>query len=593
MPGEKATYTIELRNAGPSTADDAEVTDTLPAALTLESVDAGCRLHAPPASDITCSFGDLGPGAVRTITVIATIDPAATGDLANTAEATSTTPDPDPDDSEDTTTTPLAPRANLSLEKTVTPSPVIAGGEATFTLRTRNAGPSTATGVTVADRLPAGLELVSRDAVAGHLRHGQAARRDAARWARSRLPPTRRWRCACGRSNDIAGTSVKNSGVTRATTPDPDPTDNTDEAELIVSATSDLKIVKTIEPDPPTAGKPIKYLLTVTNAGPSPATDIVVTDQLPAVLTGVTARMTEGDGGCAVAAGNAVSCTLPALDQGGTAVVTIDAGLPLSAAASVLTNTATVAGKEPDPDPVSNTSTVTRMVAPAADISIAKTAPADVAAGGELSYSLLVRNNGPSPASTVTAVDTLPAGVELLSVPAGCTTADRTVTCAVGALAAGEERVLELRVRVPHALGSQDADQHGHRRERGRRSRQRQQQLVGHHEGRPVRRPVDQQDRSRHGGGGRPGDVDGDGAQRRAQRGDRRRRHRHAARGRLGQQRRRLHGIRADADLHGGHARLRRDGADRHLRRAVADVQRRACQHRRREVGRARPRSGR
>ena len=52
-------------------------------------------------------------------------------------------------------------QTDLGISQTRTPNPVSAGGTLTYTLTVTNAGPSSATGVTVVDTLPAGVTFVS------------------------------------------------------------------------------------------------------------------------------------------------------------------------------------------------------------------------------------------------------------------------------------------------------------------------------------------------------------------------------------------------------------------------------------------------
>jgi uncharacterized repeat protein (TIGR01451 family) len=68
------------------------------------------------------------------------------------------------------------------------------------------------------------------------------------------------------------------------------------------------------------------------------------------------------------------------------------------------------------------------------DLAVTKSAPGTTAAAEQLVYSLTVRNAGPDPATAVTAVDTLPAGVRFQSSSARCTAAGQVVTCNVGDL---------------------------------------------------------------------------------------------------------------------------------------------------------------
>ncbi len=51
--------------------------------------------------------------------------------------------------------------------------------------------------------------------------------------------------------------------------------------------------------------------------------------------------------------------------------------------------------------------------------------------------------------------DPLPDGVDFVSADSGCALTGRTVTCAIGALDAGDAVVREIVVHVPFALGGQ------------------------------------------------------------------------------------------------------------------------------------------
>src|SRR5207245_2475102 len=111
--------------------------------------------------------------------------------------------------------------------------------------------------------------------------------------------------------------------------------------------------------------------------------------------------------GCSIAAG-VLTCTLADVANGGTFTATVTGTAPAS---GTLTNTATVSSPTADPVPANNTSTLITTVTPQADLQIVKTAPASVNAGGSLTYTLTVTNNGPSTATTPTISDTLPAGL--------------------------------------------------------------------------------------------------------------------------------------------------------------------------------------
>src|SRR5262249_2429465 len=65
---------------------------------------------------------------------------------------------------------------------------------------------------------------------------------------------------------------------------------------LVVSGptSANLSIVKTASPNPATVGATLTYRMIVTNVGPSPASNVTLSDPLPAGLTFVSAVSTQG-----------------------------------------------------------------------------------------------------------------------------------------------------------------------------------------------------------------------------------------------------------------------------------------------------------
>ena len=111
----------------------------------------------------------------------------------------------------------------------------------------------------------------------------------------------------------------------------------------------------------------------------------------------------------------------------------------------------TVTGNLPDPNLANNTSTVTTQIGQSVDLSLVKTAaPNPVKAGQQLTYTLTATNNGPSNATGVTIVDTLPAGTSFLSASgqSSATIAGQTLTLNVGNLAAGASSTITVVVGV-------------------------------------------------------------------------------------------------------------------------------------------------
>ena len=219
----------------------------------------------------------------------------------------------------------------------------------------------------------------------------------------------------------------------------------------------DLSIAKVDDKDPVDPGDTLTYTVTVTNAGPDAATNVVVTDTLPA---GVTLVSTTGCGGDP----NGVpTCTLGTIPFPGskfyTIEVTVDAttiGL-ITNLASVTSDhfveeEATLVGVSSIHDPnIGNNSTSedTRVVQPqSADLSIDKADDVDpIIAGNTLIYTVTVTNAGLDNAKNVVVTDTLPAGVTLVST-SGCAEPIGVPTCTLGSIPKNTSKSYTITVTV-------------------------------------------------------------------------------------------------------------------------------------------------
>ncbi len=76
-----------------------------------------------------------------------------------------------------------------------------------------------------------------------------------------------------------------------------------------------------------------------------------------------------------------------------------------------------------------------------------------VVTGGQVTYTIMVQNNGPQAATNVTAVDTLPSALAFVSAASGRAPAGTVVTCQFGTLASGSMVAADI-VAVATAAGS-------------------------------------------------------------------------------------------------------------------------------------------
>jgi aldose sugar dehydrogenase len=127
--------------------------------------------------------------------------------------------------------------------------------------------------------------------------------------------------------------------------------------QLIVSGptSANLSLTKTASPNPAITLANLTYRLIVTNNGPSPATSVVVTDNLPAGVSFVSA--TPAQGSCSGA--TTVTCNLGSLARNGSTVINI---VIVPQSAGTLTNNASVALSENDPDLADNSVSLQTVV---------------------------------------------------------------------------------------------------------------------------------------------------------------------------------------------------------------------------------------
>ena len=226
--------------------------------------------------------------------------------------------------------------------------------------------------------------------------------------------------------------------------------------QLSTTPTADLRV--SISPATPAAARtnqPYTYTVTVTNAGPQAATGVVLKDTTArgAILRTVTTAgaITPGSTGL-----TDVTFATLAVGASATATFVVVAALP-----GTFIDTATAMADQADPTPANNAAAVTEaVVAPppaTADLAVTGTAaPNPTAVGGALTYTFTVTNRGPDPATGVTLVDALPAGLKFVSVasrPGNGTLAAGVVTDRIGTLAVGATATVTI-VATPTAAGT-------------------------------------------------------------------------------------------------------------------------------------------
>ena len=402
VPGELLTYRITVGNAGPSPAGNVVIRDNVPDMLSNVQYSENGINWFP--WDGTYEAGTIAAGGNVQIFIRGTVLSNAAGIISNTASVTSDTPDPDPDDNTSTFEIPVEEAADLSIEKRSSPESVTPGDLLTYTLLVANLGPGTAVNVILSDNVPAELQNVQYSSdggltwqpwpgiyQAGNLAAGESVQL----LVRGIVGPS-----ASGR--------LINTAVVKSDTPDPDPCNDTSTTETPVVSSADLSISKTASRPSAAPGEGLTYTVDVENKGPSDAENVVVTDNIPSELANV---YYSSDGGINWNPWPGFA-RIGTIAAGQTAELLIR-GTVLPTVTEPVTNTAFVVSSTPDPNPDDNSVTIVTPVGQSADLSLNKTASvSQVVPGEEVTYTLTVKNLGPSAAENTVLTDIAPDELE-------------------------------------------------------------------------------------------------------------------------------------------------------------------------------------
>ncbi len=373
-PGGTTTYTIVASNAGPGDVSDAAIADTFPAACTsvdYTAVESGgaAGFTAAGTGNINDTGVTLPAGSSITYTAICTIDPGATGTLENTATVSSATDDPDTDNNSATDTSALVaglPSADLSITKTDGADGVTAGGSTTYTIVASNAGPDDVADAAIVDVFPAACTDVDYTAVgAGGAAGFTAAGTGNINDTGVTLPvgSSITYTAVCTIDPDATGTLVNTAAVSSATA-DPDADNNSATDTSALNASADLSITKTDNATTVIAGNDTTYTIVASNAGPSGANPVTVTDNFPAACESVSYTAVGAGGASGFTAAGAGNINDAAVNLPAGASVTYTAVCTVaSTATGTLENTATVSSPA-DPGGASSAADAT-AIAPA------------------------------------------------------------------------------------------------------------------------------------------------------------------------------------------------------------------------------------
>jgi len=427
--GGNITYTQVVTNSGPSAADNATLIAPIPANTTLVSMTppAGWSCITPGTGgtgNVVCTDVNMAGLTAGTFTLVVKVISGTTNGtvIADSVSVSSSVADPNSANNTATVSTLVGTTGpDLTVTNVASPSPLVqAGNTITYTQVLTNTGTSTATGATFTEATPANTTFVSITPPAG--------------WTCTPAPPPVSCQNAAGVAGGASATFTVKYNVNALT---PSGTMITDTAtvnatnqsfgansatatDVVATATqADLALSTAATPPSVFAGNDITYTQTITNNGPAPASTVSFTEATPPNTTFQSVLAPAGWTCTTPAVGSTgnVNCSVPTLAVNATADIVVVVNVPSTVAAGSITANSSVTATTSDPTAANNSTTVVTPVTVACDLAITNSGtPSPVAAGGQITYTQVVTNSGPSNCSTATFNEATPANTAFVSV---------------------------------------------------------------------------------------------------------------------------------------------------------------------------------
>ncbi len=435
--GATITYFVTVGDNGPASATNVAVSDLLPVGLTFVSATPSAGTYDDASG--TWTIGTVSPTTAQTLAIVATVaSPIPQTNTATIAHSDQFDPVP-ANNAARVTVTPLL--ADLALAKSVSnPSPNV-GDSITYFLTLTDNGPNAATNAQVTDLLPSGLSFVANSPSQGTYNPGTGV------WNVGTVNVGSPATLAIQATVVSPNTQNNTATITHSDQFDPNGANNTASA-LVTPQQADLAISKTVSNSTPNVGDTITYTITVADNGPDNATNVNITDELPAGLVTQSVSPSAGSYNGATGIwtlGNLSTVSSQSLQV--TALVT---------SPNPATNGATITHSDQfDPNTANNTASA--LVTPQqADLALAKTVSNPTPnVGDTITYTITLTDSGPDPATGVQALDALAPGLSFVSAtPSQGTYDDTTGLWSVGAVdtATPQTLVIEAMVASPNPL---------------------------------------------------------------------------------------------------------------------------------------------
>jgi len=456
--GDTITYTLLLENLGTNSASGIQISDLLPAGVSYLGHTAPAGSSYDAVSGLWDFAATLLPGGSSVALLIdATVD---TGTAAQTiTNSASIIAGPvDADTSNDSSSTDINVRyIDLAIDKSVDNSTPQDGETIVFTIDVTNNGLIPADNVVIFDELPGQLSYTSSSASLGS--YSDTTNLWTVGTIAVGATETLTITCSVDIGNNDAPTFFNFASLQSADQEDPIDGNNTDSV-LIGVAGTDISVSKSVDNSNPSTGDTITYTVVVINNGPNAATNLTISELLPAGLSylsstddyGGQTAYTSGTGDWVIGDKSGGDTVLPAYT---TVTLTVTAEVTAASGTSLVNTVLVKSLDEAETDASNNTAQVSIIVG-GADLALSMAVDnATPTIADTVTFTLTLINNGPDSADAILIGDLLPSGLSYISsVPqSGTAYNDTTGVWDVGTLAPATPITLQITATVDAGTG--------------------------------------------------------------------------------------------------------------------------------------------
>jgi uncharacterized repeat protein (TIGR01451 family) len=373
QPGDTVTYALSVSNAGPNTANNVSVSDTLSSYLTFVSCSesTGTGTCTFSGGVVSVAYASLASSASSTVTINTTLNSGAPDSLQVGNNASVSASDPtDPNTGNNTSNSvyfTVHNKADLAVSKSVSStSPywpatgIEVGDPLTYTVTLTNKGPYDAKSVVLSDSAPAGVTFTGCTANVGTcVWSASSASLSLSSFTNASVATlTIQAKLNFGVAD---GSTITNTSSVTSTTNDPDPTNNSGSASFIALNNSDLFVSQS---STKLTNRQLKYTINVKNLGKYIAKQLTLNDAIPSGSKFVS--IASGPWTCSApspGSNGVISCSLASEAVNATQSLTFV--VKVTTPGNVLVNnTANVNAATYDPNTANNTSALSTKVGP-------------------------------------------------------------------------------------------------------------------------------------------------------------------------------------------------------------------------------------